>query len=498
MEKEAKAAYNVKKAHLVNISGVFIVAIVLSILALSARGWPGAAETVYKSIVTSVVLAVIFFIPIKDGIKAMIFSLVPAIISVISFLSDAPFLIGFHYLIFFSIAMITLYFDSKLIIIFGVILNILILLVWKLATQSLFMGYYLNLGSLFGLLVYINCILGILYLLTKWGRALVDDSIQKEKKAKELLEKLNLTMREVDKGSITLNENVAFFNKNIHNTKEAMTGINNAMQEMAKGVNEQAENINSMFEKMSVVSNEVNEILDLSRNNAKETSEVTAKVTEGSGKMENMNSQMNIIYQAVSTSLITVNELETNISDINRFLEGIRQIAEQTNMLALNAAIEAARAGEQGKGFAVVAEEVRKLAEKSSNTVKDINEIIKEINSKTGLVVEKVTLGDDAVKTGNQLIKDVNEYFKSITQAFSRTNLLLTREEKLVEDMNEKFSSIIEKIESIASISEEQAASIQEISATVDNEHNNIVSLSGLVQEIQDLSDTLKELSKTN
>ena len=110
------------------------------------------------------------------------------------------------------------------------------------------------------------------------------------------------------------------------------------------------------------------------------------QIEQGHERIDDMNKQMEIIYQSVSNSNATITELQCSIEEINKFLDVITAISAQTNMLALNAAIEAARAGEHGKGFAVVADEVRKLAENSSDTVNDINKIITSIKDKTSLV----------------------------------------------------------------------------------------------------------------
>jgi methyl-accepting chemotaxis protein len=118
---------------------------------------------------------------------------------------------------------------------------ILVIVLSVVSYQGLLMEQNFNINAAAALIIYIDIVLSILFFLTKWGKALVDSSVEKEKKTTELLEKLKKTMDEIDKGSEKLDGGVHTFNDNIQNTKEGMSNINTAMHEIAKGVTEQAE-----------------------------------------------------------------------------------------------------------------------------------------------------------------------------------------------------------------------------------------------------------------
>jgi methyl-accepting chemotaxis protein len=147
-----------------------------------------------------------------------------------------------------------------------------------------------------------------------------------------------------------------------------------------------------------------------------------ARATQHTVEENNRNMDLSIaaagkVSDTVQASSKTISDLRVSIQKIGTISNAIKDIAEQTNLLALNAAIEAARAGEQGRGFAVVADEVRKLAERTATSTKDIAVTIDEINSISGSAVQSMHDAVTEVETSIGLIRKNGEGLKEIMLA---------------------------------------------------------------------------------
>jgi len=183
------------------------------------------------------------------------------------------------------------------------------------------------------------------------------------------------------------------------------------------------------------------------------------------------------------------------VQEIAQMTDVISEITEQTNLLALNAAIEAARAGEQGKGFAVVAEEVRKLAEYSSETASGIQEVVHKVRQTVDKLInhseEILDFIDTKVspdynmleKTGEQYEKDA-KFVKELTEAIANS----------MKDISLSINSVNDGIEEVSAAVEEATAASQEISGSIEETAKVMENVSEASQEQSNMAENLTVL----
>ncbi|MGH7617359.1 MAG: methyl-accepting chemotaxis protein, partial [Gemmatimonadaceae bacterium] len=172
------------------------------------------------------------------------------------------------------------------------------------------------------------------------------------------------------------------------------------------------------------------------------------------------------VKNSVEHAAAEIRGLSTTVTDINRFVASVGQIADQTNLLALNAAIEAARAGDAGRGFAVVADEVRKLAEQSQQAADDIVHMTARVTSRVSTSTRAMESSAGRVVEIERVSRDIDIALRTITDAAERTRVAAVGVSGAAQANSFAVMSATTSLESIAKTAEGHAAAAEQVNAS--------------------------------
>jgi methyl-accepting chemotaxis protein len=226
-------------------------------------------------------------------------------------------------------------------------------------------------------------------------------------------------------------------------------------QVQASSVAETSASIDQMVTSIQRVADTAKLLVDISHRSREEAQ-------SGMTTMDKATEGLNRTSHAIQSSAEIIDVLGRRADDIGKIIEVIDDLAEQTNLLALNAAIEAARAGEHGLGFAVVAEEVRKLAEKSTQSTKEISELIQGIQKEAREAVDNMEKSTTMVQEGLVLNKDLSTALGKISDVVSEVYKFSQEIGQATMEQSSGSSQIAKATNRLTEITQEINSSVEE------------------------------------
>lgn len=243
--------------------------------------------------------------------------------------------------------------------------------------------------------------------------------------------------------------------------------ITSAMEELSlstMGMAENVQDINSQMLEIGICVNDIFESVEHLYNSSESILQ-----TNGEAKVN-----MNTIMENSKKSVSAINDIssqikETNdsIVDIDKAVELILSISEQTNLLSLNASIEAARAGEHGRGFSVVAEEIRHLSEQSSDGAEMIKNIAQKITEKSKKSVQLADGVYSLIMLEQENVLTTQKKYEELSDNIDQSVIAIKSISEKTDNLANYKEKVIENVQDLSAISQENAASNEEVNANI-------------------------------
>lgn len=236
----------------------------------------------------------------------------------------------------------------------------------------------------------------------------------------------------------------------------AITQVQSSSTELQAAAGQQVSGLREQSTAMTEVTTTMNELLTTSRQIAESAKQVAQLAVEtatgaraGDSAVDRSKASITAISKQVEQIVTYMLELGRKSQQIGLVLDLVSELAEQTNILAINATIEATGAGEAGRRFLVVADEIRKLADRVTSSMKEVRVLVEDVRGAVSTTVMATESGAKAVDAGSRQFDELSRVFtqivelvKSTTEAAREIELSTKQQASAVEQINVAVSSV--------------------------------------------------------
>ncbi|MBQ3854254.1 MAG: methyl-accepting chemotaxis protein, partial [Anaerovibrio sp.] len=304
----------------------------------------------------------------------------------------------------------------------------------------------------------------------------------------EMRQDVSTVLNRVSESSESLAASAEELNATTEQSAQASNQVADSIVNVAQSTSQQLDAVNSTSGAIESLNETIQTVAGQADAAASHGQEAAEIARDGGRTLEQAIDQIKRIEQSTLESTEVVTALGERSAEIGQIVDTISSISEQTNLLALNAAIEAARAGEHGRGFAVVADEVRKLAESSQEAAHQIAELIQQTRKDTDEAVAGMQAGSEEVRVGTQNIISMGESFRKIIEIVEDVSSQVQGISVAISNMANNGEEIVGHIRTIGTASRTAAEEAETVSAATEEQ-------SASVMEISNASDSLAKMA---
>lgn len=276
-----------------------------------------------------------------------------------------------------------------------------------------------------------------------------------------LREALKSTIQEISRNANHLLEASGTLGDVAQQTSGAMQEMTQSVNKIAESSTEQAENSRNTSEHMRIMGSEITETssaVDELDTNAAAMQKSSEKAVDTLDNLRRINDEVERFIEEIR---MQTNRTNDSVQQIHQATALITSIAEETNLLSLNATIEAARAGESGRGFAVVADQIQKLADQSSQSSLEIEEVSRTLMEDSAKAVEIMQQMQGIITSQNASMQDtqsiVKEVLGEINASMNSIEMIKDSAKRLEDSRNE----VVQAVEELSEIAQDNASGTQ-------------------------------------